>query len=296
MFAFILIFKERERKRDWRRDWSCFPPLPNLTIICILLRVSGFDFLAKGLQFVTVHWTGERVQNQHLDIFSADLTFLDWIISRKLWNFERKLPYDTGKPFGPRRLNLFKSAQLQGAWLPAPSPRRRRSLRTPRVLWLGLVQLVMFKALSILSGIWHRHAEFVIWEDNKWLVAWRKAEEKQQLFYRQQGGSYGSPGMLLPTCGNLLIPSDSICCFVCKCQRHICCNLGCPLDRVRMQRMRARVFWIFVFCLALDPRQGVQTIHLPVVVLDAVSKPMFFTTIHADVLARFPCFVSERTF
>ena len=227
-----------------------------MTIICILLRVSGCDFLAKGLQFVTAYSTGECAQNQRLDIFSADLTFLDWIISRKLWNFERKLPYDTGKPFGPRRLNLFKFAQLQGAWLPAPSPRRRRSLRTPRVLWLGLVQLVMFKALSILSGIWHRHAEFVIWEDNKWLVAWRKTEEKQQLFYRQQGGSYGSPGMLLPTCGNLLIPSNSICCFVCKCQRRICCNLGCSLDRVRMQRMRARVFWIFVFLLGPWPTPG----------------------------------------
>ena len=188
MFAFILIFKERERKRDWRRDWSCFPPLPNLTIICILLRVSGFDFLAKGLQFVTVHWTGERVQNQHLDIFSADLTFLDWIISRKLWNFERKLPYDTGKPFGPRRLNLFKSAQLQGAWLPAPSPRRRRSLRTPRVLWLGLVQLMMFKALSILSGIWHRHAEFVIWEVHKWLVVWRKTKQENHHFLPSTSG------------------------------------------------------------------------------------------------------------
>ena len=129
------------------------------------------------------HWTGERVQSQHLGIFSADLTFLDWIISRKLWNFERKLPYDTGKPFGPQRRNLFKFAQLQGAWLPAPSPRRRRSLRTPRVLWLGLVQLVMFKALSILSGIWHRHAEFVIWEDNKWLVAWRKTGYSESSFF-----------------------------------------------------------------------------------------------------------------
>ena len=233
-----------------------------MTIDCVFLRTSGFDFLTKvsGLWLFVEHWTGECVQNQHLDMFSADLTFLDWIISRKLWKFERKLPYDTGKPFGPRRLNLFKFAQLQGAWLPAPSPRRRRSLRTPRVLWLGLVQLVMFKALSILSGIWHRHAEFVIWEDNKWLVAWRKTEEKQQLFDRQQGGSYLGRQQVI---GGL---------------------------------KENRVFWIFVFCLALDPRQGVQTIHLPVVVPDAVSKPMFFTTIHADVLARFPCFVSEGTF
>ena len=98
------------------------------------------------------------------------------------------LPYDTGKPFGPRRLNLFKSAQLQGAWLPAPSPRRRRSLRTPRVLWLGLVQLMMFKALSILSGIWHRHAEFVIWEVHKWLVVWRKTKQENHHFLPSTSG------------------------------------------------------------------------------------------------------------
>ena len=163
---------ERERETDWERASES-----EFLFYAIQMLWRSFAFSCAWVdltfQFEIVHWTGKCVQNQHLDIFSADLTFLDWIISRKLRNFERKLPYDTGKPFGPRSLNLFKSAQLQGAWLPAPSPRRRRSLRTPRVLRLSLANLVRFKALSILSGIWHRHAQFV------WVCLLWSAEEKR---------------------------------------------------------------------------------------------------------------------
>ena len=267
-------------------------PLPNLTIVCVFLRASGFDFLAKvsGLRLFFEHWTGECVQNQHLDMFSADLTFL-WIISRKLWNFERKLPYDTGKPFGPQRRNLFKFAQLQGAWLPAPSPRRRRSLRTPRVLWLGLVS--WWCSRPCLSYLGYDTGLLSLWSGKTTSDWWPEGKQKKKTaFWPSTRGFLWFPWHALSTCGNLLIPSNSIYCFVCKCQRHICCSLSCPLDWVRMQHMR--VFWIFVFCVALD--QGVQTIHLSVVVVDAVNKPMFFTTIRADVLARFPCFVSEGTF
>ena len=32
----------------------CFTPLPNLTIVCVVLRTSGFDFLAKVIRFVIV--------------------------------------------------------------------------------------------------------------------------------------------------------------------------------------------------------------------------------------------------
>ena len=151
--------------------------------------MSGFDcwrnaIKSQRLQFVIVHWTGDCVQNQHLDFFSTDLAFLHWTISRKLSSFVGSYHITRGDPLDP------KSGHFQGAWLPAPSPRRRRSLRTPRVLWLGLVQLVMSEALSVFSGIWHGNDEFVwvclLWS-GKTAVDWRPGKEKKKLFDRQQG-------------------------------------------------------------------------------------------------------------
>ena len=63
MFVFILIYKEREGKRDWQREREmyiyiylydiyiysfCFTPLPIiLTNFCAFLRMSGFGYRAK---------------------------------------------------------------------------------------------------------------------------------------------------------------------------------------------------------------------------------------------------------
>ena len=311
LFGFTKKGRERETGREREREIYIYiyihniyvyiyihflTPLPNLTIVCVFLRASGFDFLAKvsGLRLFFEHWTGECVQNQHLEMFSADLTFLDWIISRKLWNFERKLPYDTGKPFGPQRLNLFKFAQLQGAWLPAPSPRRRRSLRTPRVLWLGLVS--WWCSRPCLSYLGYDTGLLSLWSGKTTSDWWPEGKQKKK-------NSFFTVNK-----GVLMVPLACSCPLAGTYSFHLIPYIASFASANAIFVVTSVVHWIgwecntwgyseySFFCLALDPSQGVQTIHLPVVVLDAVSKPMFFTTIRADVLARFPCFVSEGTF
>ena len=81
--------------------------------------------------------------------------------------------------------------------------------------------------------------------------------------------------MLLSTCGNLLIPSNSIIYFlVCGYWCHIYCNLSFALDRVRLQHM------------SIFPLTHVR-----------LSKSSFYQWFECSELwARFPCFVSEGAF
>ena len=267
-----------------------------MTIVCVVLRTSGFDFLAKVSSLWLFIERGSVCKVNILTYFQLILLSLTESSPGSFGILKGSYHMTRGNPSDPEDsicLNLHNFKELDFPHLHPDGGGHWGRLGSCDLAWSSwwcskpCLSYLGYDTgmLSLRSGK----------TTNDW---WPEGKQKENssFFTVNKGFLMFPPGMLLPTRGNLLIPSNSICCFVCKCQRRICCNLGCPLDRVRMQRMRARVFWIFVFCLALDPRQGVQTIHLPVVLLDAVSKPMFFTTIRADVLARFPCFVSEGTF
>ena len=100
----VFVFEGRDRERE--RELLLFYAIAKYFEDHLRFLAHEWIWLScKGFQYDSMRLfieQGERVQNQHLDIFSADLTFPDWIISRKLWNFERKLPY-TGETLRTRK-------------------------------------------------------------------------------------------------------------------------------------------------------------------------------------------------